>query len=78
MEVTSGFDPKPTFRNARILAANFRPLRTNFKPQAQSLCPSLGLAQLAKCRALPRLPIVHYTSAENALNMIRSKTMVDA
>jgi hypothetical protein len=28
-------DPKPTFRNARILAANFRPPRTNFNPKLE-------------------------------------------
>jgi hypothetical protein len=32
---SDAIDPKPTFRNARILAANFRPPRTNFNPKLE-------------------------------------------
>jgi hypothetical protein len=42
-------DPKPTSRNAKILAAESVPLRTNLEPKPRALARLLGKAQVAKC-----------------------------
>ena len=38
------FDPKPSSRNAKILAAQSVPLRTNLKPKPKALARLWGLA----------------------------------